>query len=438
MPIRSFPIKLIPNATQKVALESILGICAKYYNHACIARKIQYENNLPFLKNGELEKLSILQKPELDPNSIMHSQIVQDICKRNTLAFEQFFERLKDRSKQAPGLPKEKVKSSKSFCLKQFGYSIIYNKGAVSKIKFWRSSGLGSIKVHRKVIPNGAKVKTLIVIRKADGYYAILTCEVPLVKRIPSKSAKVLSPYCMETTNLVKKQDSIGIDMGITDFITLSDGKQINCNLIKLHEKELDSLNKALRRKKKKNPDWENSRRCRKIQEKIEKKHLKIKRVRLDFQNKASNYVLGNFENIQIEDLDISSMIKSGKKFGRKFRRRIHGAAWGNFVRILDYKAELYGTKVNKINPMYTSQMCICGAYVPKKLKERKHSCDECGMRSGRDQMASKVIEILGNVSHKSHKKLVDAQALLELNRRSDLTLFAEALPSILNSKNSK
>lgn len=417
--IRSYPIKLNPTPAQSAGIEYVLSTSSLYYNESCAVRKEEYLSSKKFIPNGKLEKLAITWKKSFDLLGQMHSHIVQDICKRNTLAYDQFFDRIKKRSKQAAGLPKPKAKPSKSFTLKQSGYSIIKSGNLISKIKFWKNSPLGSIKLTRKfMLPVGAKINVVHVIRKADGYYAILTCEVLAVQRTASKSAKIMFPHCLTTTNLVVKQSSTGVDMGIKDFITLKDGTQFNCAAIKLAEQKLDALNRAKNNKRKQHAKQNslsaNSRRYNKILEKIAKQHLKIARIRADFQNKVANYLLTNYDNIQIEDLNILRMIEKNQ-FGRRHMRNVHSASWGSFFNILNYKASLYNSNVNKVNPAYTSQMCACGAHVPKDLSVRQHECVACGASSNRDLMSAQVIEILGNANHISHKMLSEARAMLEL-----------------------
>lgn len=415
--IRSFVLKLNTRSAQSAEIDNILNISSLYYNKCCTERAAAYAKDKSSIKNGELEKLAITWKQLFDPKDRLYSQIVQDLCKRNTLAYNQFFERIKNKYKQAAGLPKEKTKPCKSFKLKQSGYSLIAKNNLISKIKFWKSSQIGSVKLLKKFsLPQGAKIKTLSIIRKADGYYAILTCDVLPVQRTAKPFTKTLIPHSV-APNFALKQNSGGIDLGVKDFLTLSNGMQFNCKAIKIAEKLLYSLNKTKNRKKKQNNGAITSRRYNNTLKKIAKQHLKIVRLRNDFHHKVANYILENFSNIHIEDLNILRMIETNK-YGRRQSRRIHSAAWGKFITILNYKAQLYNSNIIIVDPKYTSQICTCGAHVPKDLNIRIHNCSACGTIMNRDVVSAQVIEILGNASHPQNKHLSEARDRLEAKLR--------------------
>lgn len=59
---------------------------------------------------------------------------------------------------------------------------------------------------------------------------------------------------------------------------------------------------------------------------------------------------------------------------------------------MLAYKAERAGRKLIAINPRGTSQMCVCGASVPKRLSDRKHVWTASGLMANRDQVSAQVI----------------------------------------------
>lgn len=61
---------------------------------------------------------------------------------------------------------------------------------------------------------------------------------------------------------------------------------------------------------------------------------------------------------VHIEDLNIAGLVKN-----RRLARAIHDAAWAQFVRLLEQKAELYGRSVTKVSRwLPSSKMCSnCG-----------------------------------------------------------------------------
>src|SRR5215831_1241572 len=50
------------------------------------------------------------------------------------------------------------------------------------------------------------------------------------------------------------------------------------------------------------------------------------------------------------------------------------------------------GRELVKVDPRGTSQRCVCGAYVPKKLGDRWHACPVCGLSAPRDLVSAQVI----------------------------------------------
>jgi hypothetical protein len=51
---------------------------------------------------------------------------------------------------------------------------------------------------------------------------------------------------------------------------------------------------------------------------------------------------------------------------------------------------------VEEVDPRGTSQRCVCGAGVPKDLKQRRHSCQACGLSVARDHASAMEILRLG------------------------------------------
>jgi putative transposase len=62
---------------------------------------------------------------------------------------------------------------------------------------------------------------------------------------------------------------------------------------------------------------------------------------------------------------------------------------------------------VNDVNPAYTSQMCSgCGNIETKKLSDRQHKCNLCGLDIGRDLNAARNILRVGMDSFASKRSI--------------------------------
>jgi putative transposase len=207
------------------------------------------------------------------------------------------------------------------------------------------------------------KIKTCAIKREVDGWYVIFTAE----------TEKELLP----NTN-----QSIGIDVGLENFATLSNGEQIsNPRFLRESEKRLKKSQRAVSRKKK------GSQSRKKAVLKLRKKHLKIKRQRADFLHKTANNIVTRFDEIAVESLQIRPMVKN-----HHLAKSISDASWGNFLQYLEYKAENAGRRVWKVDAKNTSQTCICGESVKKTLATRQHKCQKCGLVNHRDMVSAQVI----------------------------------------------
>lgn len=169
-----------------------------------------------------------------DPEGKVYSQVKQDTLIRNTRGYENKFKAI-ERSKSGEksrkvGTPRKKSKPSKSFTLPQKGYKFKHkddNKDKdITGLKLWKNLEIGTLRFTQPLqLPEGAVVRTITVIKKPDNcFYISISCHVPAVTIKKSKSAKILYPHDNVTTHLAEKQESIGIDFGIKDFITTSDG----------------------------------------------------------------------------------------------------------------------------------------------------------------------------------------------------------------------
>jgi len=100
--------------------------------------------------------------------------------------------------------------------------------------------------------------------------------------------------------------DSVGIDMGIVRFATLSNGKRIDpLNSFKRLSHALRKAQQSLSRKVKGSNNWK------KAKTRVQRIHEKIRNARLDFLHKTTTAISNNHAMVCIEDLKIKNMSKS-------------------------------------------------------------------------------------------------------------------------------
>lgn len=135
--------------------------------------------------------------------------------------------------------------------------------------------------------------------------------------------------------------------------------------------------------------------------------HEKIVNQRNDFQWKLAHQLCRQYDNIFIEDLQLTQMFAH---WGRKMADLAHG----EFVQKLQYIAGKYGVTVHKIDRYYpSSKMCTCG-YKNEglQLHERIWTCPECGTVHKRDLLAANNILRRGIDELKSARKTRESERI--------------------------
>jgi len=225
---------------------------------------------------------------------------------------------------------------------------------------------MGQVKkrLHRP-LPDGkiGKIKMLTIQRKASGWYANITVQVPDVPKGEIQSA-------------------VGVDVGLESFLTTSDGEKVsNPRHLRRAELKLKRKQRIVSRRKK------TSHRRRKFVHELAKQHEHIVNQRKDFHGKTAHSLYSGYDAVVVEDLQIRNMVKN-----HHLAKSISDAAWGNFILTLSTcaKAENAGLHLLKVPPHGTSQKCSsCGEKVIKSLAVRVHRCKSCGLVLDRDHNAA-------------------------------------------------
>jgi putative transposase len=351
--MQTFVYKLRPSPAHAALFAETLETCRRLYNHALAERKLAYA------ERGETLSFACqcASLPQLKQTwhwlKRVHSQVLQDVLHRLQHAFDGFFRRLK--AGQTPGYPRFRGKGwYDSFSYRQWDNGAHLERGRLVLSK------IGAVRIVRDRPLEGIP-KTCTIVRKADGWYAHIVCDVPPEPMPPTGKA-------------------VGVDVGLENFATLSDGTQIrNPRLYRAAERKLKRAQRRLSRRVK------GSNRRRKAREMLAKAHLKIQRARLDFVHKLARCLVNEYDQIVVERLNLKGMLRN-----HALAKSISDAGWGIFVNVLRAKAVSAGRVVREVNPAGTSQTCAqCGEQVPKALTVRWHSCPYCGCELHRDHNAA-------------------------------------------------
>ena len=230
-----------------------------------------------------------------------------------------------------------------------------------------RLNKLGYIEVKHKRDING-KIKEATILKENGRWFVCIVYEmekIPLPADFPQHDLYV------------------GIDVGLTDFITFSNGKTIPKPDLKRINGRIQYYNQKLSRQKEGGSNWKKT---------LQKLHKWINRknnVVQDYYHKVSYNIVKHCKFIAMETLNIRGMIKSN------LSRSIHEIGWGKLIEMIRYKARWYGREFVQIDRWFpSSKKCnVCGEINHGLGRgEREWECPHCHTVHQRDVNAAKNI----------------------------------------------
>lgn len=295
--------------------------------------------------------------------SLANFSACQDVLRRVDKTFTAFFRRVKRKEKASyPRFKSHKRFDSFTFPSYGDGCKLIDSKLRLQGV------GLVKVKLHRAV---EGLIKTVTVKREAGRWYVCFSVE-------------------CESAPLPANPASVGVDVGLSAFATLSDGTEVkNPRHYRTAQAKLRRAQRKVARRK------SGSNRRRKAVQLLQRAHAHVRNQRSDFHHKTSRWLVANYGTIAVEDLHVKGLAKG------MLAKSVHDAGWRMFIEKIAYKAANAGRHFFRVNPRGTTQICSgCGSHVPKDLSQRVHSCS-CGLQLGRDHNAAINILRLG-LSHQS------------------------------------
>lgn len=352
---KTFEYKLRPNKKFIAACERALDASRFVYNCALEQRIRVYEASGKSISFYEQSRQLTEARKEIPELKATLRTIQSDALERLDAAFDAFFRRLKAGEK--PGFPRFKGRDR----YHTFSQKIEAQRACPLKGDKLTVPGVGFCRV-RLSRPLEGRCKQLRITRRADGWYALLVCELPKPEPLP------------------KTGQAVGVDVGLTHFASLSTGEKIeNPRYLK---QASDALTKAQRRLSKKK---KGSRNRVKARQKVALRHLKVQRTRKHFHYETAADLVERFDYIAVEDLNVCGMVKN-----HHLAQAIADVAWSQFFGILQSKAANAGRQFERVNPRYTSQTCShCGQRQKMPLAIRTYQCGQCGLIICRDVNAA-------------------------------------------------
>ena len=355
---KTYEYRAYPTTKQRKLFTVWLALLRSIYNQALAWRIEAYQTaGLTVKWTTQANALPDLKQAS-EAFAGLHADVVQDAMRRLDKAYKAFFRRAKNG--EAAGFPRFKGEGRyRSMTFSHLSKHLVRNvrrkfaKVVVPKI------GHLKIRYHRPLLDG--KIKNLTILKRASGWYVTICVEVPDPVGVP-----------VHTT--------IGVDVGLNSFAVDSDGEHIpNPRHYRQSEKRLGKHQRILSRRKK------GSKRRAKQREIVARTHERIANQRKDFQFKAAHRILERCDEVAVENLTITNMLKN-----YYLAKSISDAGWGHFRLKLQSKAASAGKQFTKVKPHHTSQKCSgCNEIVPKTLSDRVHDCPHCGLVLNRDYNAA-------------------------------------------------
>ena len=173
---------------------------------------------------------------------------------------------------------------------------------------------------------------------------------------------------------------SIGIDLGLKDSATTSNGDKLQIKQTQAWAKKLGIAQRA------------------KNKQRVKAIHAKIKNTRQDLIHKFTNHLVKDNALIVVGDVKTTQF--NSKK--GKLAKSVYDAGWFEMKRQLTYKCENAGCRFEIVSERYTTQTCSCCGDMSSSLsgraglRIREWTCASCGTWHDRDINASQNILAVG------------------------------------------
>jgi putative transposase len=358
--------RLKPTPEQEVLLNKHFG-CVRYiYNHFLRQRIDLYEQDNETQNYYDNATQIPSLKKELPWLKEIGSQALQYAVKQLQTGYDNFFRKVKQKTKGKKGFPKFKGKFGKQSFKVMQNVKIIDGKLVIPKFL----KGINIVQ-HREL---EGEIKFATVSKNKSGQYFV----------------SITTEYKIE--KLPKGTKTVGYDLNVK-YVVGSDGSKESNPLPETKNKQyLKFLAKELSRKQK------GSKERKKAQLRLNKWKLYCKNVHEDFLHKLSSKIINENQVIVIEDLDVNGMLankQEKRKFARWKERKLHkqlqDCGFSSLIQKLTYKAGWYGRELIKVSRWFpSSQLCSECNYQNKELGEEKEwACWNCFANHDRDENAS-------------------------------------------------
>jgi putative transposase len=372
---KSYKYRIYPNKEQQDILEFNMGSARFVFNHV----KAMYEIYRKQAKERGFK---------LYANRKLFNTILNDLKKAypflkeaNSTALQKEYDNLinayKMIGKANNGWVKFKSKKNPVQSFRTLNIKIIEGKLKLPKIK-----SLIRMKYSRKV--KGDILTATISKNNSNQYFVSIN-----VKNSPVKPLK--------NTN-----QKVGIDLGLKDMATFSNGFKTGKIHLKEVDKKIERQGQILSKKAKNGCNWV------KAKTKLNQLYQTKNNIINDFLHKTTTKIVREFDEIYVGNVNSQLGLKN-----KYLARTTADQHWYEFKRQLEYKSDWYDKHFEVVDEKYTSKTCSNCEYVTESLELniRHWICPECKIKHDRDVNAARNILTVGTTGiafGKTNKELVD------------------------------
>ena len=349
--------RLYPAPAQRVALARAFGCARVVFNDGLRLRQEAHAAGLPYVTDADLSARLTAAKAAPgrawlgEVSAVVLQQALADL----NAAYRNFFASLKGERK-GPKMGPPTFRSRKDH----------------------RQAARFTANARFKVLANG-KLRLPKIGDVPVRWSRPLPSEPSSVTVIKDSAGRYFASFVIKTEPgiLPEAEPVVGLDLGLTSFAVLSDGRKITApRFLRRAEKKLRRRQRDLSRKQ------QGSRNRDKARVKVARAHARVADARREFHHQLSTALIRENQAVAVEDLAVSGLART------RLAKSVHDAGWSSFVAMLEYKARLYGREFHRIGRFEpTSQVCsACGAKDgPKPLHVRAWQCQVCGAWLDRD-----------------------------------------------------
>ncbi len=353
--LKGYKFRIYPTKDQENFFKKHFNACRYVWNYFLETKSGVYKNTGLSLSWYDMAAglTQIKKMPELTWLQEVNAQSIQQEIRKLSKTYSQFF-------KKTQGFPKFKTKRDGQSFMVPAGIKL-----SDGLLKIYKLDSKIKVNQHREFGQN-ARILFLTIKRyKANKYYVIFQVEEDKIHKC-------------------KKTSKIGIDLGLKNIVTISNGSKIkNDLLVNPYRKKLDYWHNQFCKKSPSKNREKDILRFSRVNEKINNR-------KLDFIHKLTSKIINDNQVICMENLNVKGMMKN-KYLVTAFRN----TSLHEVKRQLEYKAKWNSRDFVKVDRFFSSSKTCgnCGhIHQNLSLSDRTWQCVKCETTHDRDLNAARNI----------------------------------------------